>query len=246
MAAAAKGGRACGVVVVIVSVVTALAGCGTPVSRFLAGSSSAASTTTTAIFQATGPLSVSVSPAEGPAGTAFHLRVTGLVASDVATFSIAATGGHPYTGPSTSPGLMGPSRRCTRRPHRTRRVCTSCSPIRQAGGGPSPVSGWTLPLAEVLPGFGARSAVEASECHVAGHAPTGGQSGPPCLSQPVGAWLLSAAPDRDAQPSCCVYRGTATLDRDPRPRGWRVPPMTRGRRRCRSTRSEERRAKSRE
>jgi hypothetical protein len=48
-----------------------------------------------------------VAPVKAPAGTPFHLRVTGLLPTDVVTFSIAAQGGHPYTGPPHSPAPDG-------------------------------------------------------------------------------------------------------------------------------------------
>jgi len=87
-----------------------LTGCGTAVNSLLfAGSSrSSGGTTTTTVARAVvAPLAVTVSPSEGPAGTSFHLRATGLAAGDVVTFSIAAQGGHPYTGPTHVPGLDG-------------------------------------------------------------------------------------------------------------------------------------------
>jgi len=109
MAAAVKGGRANrwfsrSVVVVLLGAL--LAGCGTPVSRLFVSRTAAVSTTTTAAPQSAG-LTVTVTPAEGPAGTPFHVHLTGLAASDVVTFSIAANGGHPYTGPRHVPGADG-------------------------------------------------------------------------------------------------------------------------------------------
>ena len=71
------------------------------------GSRSPATTTTTAVLAAPGRLALTVSPAEAPAGTSFHLRVTGLDPKDVVTFSIAVQGGHPFTGPTHVPGPDG-------------------------------------------------------------------------------------------------------------------------------------------
>lgn len=51
--------------------------------------------------------SVTVTPSSGPAGTSFVLRVTGLEPADTATFSIAAPGKHPFTGPQHSPAPDG-------------------------------------------------------------------------------------------------------------------------------------------
>jgi hypothetical protein len=79
-----------------------LAGCGTSVSRLLSVGDTPRSTTT-AVLQAIGPLVLRVSPAEAPAGTPFHFHLTGLAPTDVVTFSIAAKGGHPYTGPTHVP-----------------------------------------------------------------------------------------------------------------------------------------------
>ncbi len=89
--------------------VALLPGCGASVNSLLfAGSSrSPATTTTTAVLAVAGPLALTVSPAEAPAGTSFHLRATGLGPTDVVTFSIVAQGGHPYTGPTHVPGADG-------------------------------------------------------------------------------------------------------------------------------------------
>jgi hypothetical protein len=87
-------------------VVVPLAGCGTSMSRLLSAGGTPRSTTT-AVLQAMGPLVLTVSPAEGPAGSPFHFHLTGLAPSDVVTFSIAAKGGHPYTGPTHVPAPDG-------------------------------------------------------------------------------------------------------------------------------------------
>jgi hypothetical protein len=84
-----------------------LPGCGTLVSRFADTGKSGPSTTTAAVLQAARPLVLGVAPAEAPAGTSFHLHLSGLAPSDVVTFSIAAQGGHPYTGPTHSPAPDG-------------------------------------------------------------------------------------------------------------------------------------------
>jgi|HubBroStandDraft_6_1064221.scaffolds.fasta_scaffold1817429_1 hypothetical protein len=71
------------------------------------GNAADASPSTTAILQAASSFTLTVTPAQGPAGTAFHLHLVGATASDVVTFSIAAQGGKPYTGPTHSPGPDG-------------------------------------------------------------------------------------------------------------------------------------------
>ena len=53
------------------------------------------------------PLGFAVDPANGPAGTSFQLRVTGLQPSDWVTFVITAPGQSPYTGPPHAPGADG-------------------------------------------------------------------------------------------------------------------------------------------
>jgi hypothetical protein len=82
-----------------------LAACGVNVSRLVV--LHGRPTTTTALLEAAGPLRLTVTPSAGPAGTSFHLHLTGLLANDVVTFSIAAQGGHPYTGPTHSPAPDG-------------------------------------------------------------------------------------------------------------------------------------------
>ncbi|HZQ56929.1 MAG TPA: hypothetical protein VFA84_02765 [Acidimicrobiales bacterium] len=108
MAAAVKGGGANRWFLrsVVLLLGALLAGCSTPVSRLFVSRTAAVSTTTTAAPQPAS-LTVTVTPAEGPAGTVFHLHLTGLAPSDVVTFSIAATGGRPYTGPRHVPGADG-------------------------------------------------------------------------------------------------------------------------------------------
>jgi hypothetical protein len=102
---AAKGGPI-GAAAFALVMVAAVAGCGTSMGRLLSARDTQGSTTT-AVLQATGPLALTVSPAEGPAGAAFHFHLTGLAPSDVVTFSIAAKGGHPYTGPTHVPAPDG-------------------------------------------------------------------------------------------------------------------------------------------
>jgi hypothetical protein len=72
-----------------------------------AGSGPDASPSTTAILQAASSFTLTVTPATGPAGTPFHLHLIGASPSDVVTFSIAAQGGKPYTGPTHSPDPGG-------------------------------------------------------------------------------------------------------------------------------------------
>ena len=84
-----------------------LPGCGALVSRFADTGTTSPSTTTPAVLQAARPLVLGVTPAEARAGTSFHLHLTGLAPSDVVTFSIAADGRHPYTGPTHSPASDG-------------------------------------------------------------------------------------------------------------------------------------------
>jgi len=84
-----------------------LPGCGALVSHFTNAGTGSPSTTTAAVLQAARPLVLGVTPAEARAGTPFHFHLSGLPPSDVVTFSIAAQGGHPYTGPAHSPGPDG-------------------------------------------------------------------------------------------------------------------------------------------
>jgi len=84
-----------------------LAGCGALITPFADAGTGSPTTTTPDVLQAAGPLVLAVTPAEGQAGTAFHLHLSGLAPSDVVTFSIAAQGGHPYTGPTHSPAPDG-------------------------------------------------------------------------------------------------------------------------------------------
>jgi len=72
-----------------------------------AGNAADASPSTTAILQAASSFTLTVTPAQGPAGTPFHLHLIGASPSDVVTFSIAAQGGKPYTGPTHSPAPDG-------------------------------------------------------------------------------------------------------------------------------------------
>jgi hypothetical protein len=71
------------------------------------GKGADASPSTTAILQAASSFTLTVTPAKGPAGTPFHLHLIGASPSDVVTFSIAAQGGKPYTGPTHSPAPDG-------------------------------------------------------------------------------------------------------------------------------------------
>jgi hypothetical protein len=86
--------------------VVLLPACGVNLSR-LVHQGNATTTTTGATLQAAPPLVLTVTPPVGPAGTAFHLHLGGLLPTDVVTFSIAAQGGHPYTGPTHVPGSDG-------------------------------------------------------------------------------------------------------------------------------------------
>jgi hypothetical protein len=83
----------------------ATSACGFHADR--SGNVAGASPSTTAVLQAAVPFAVTVTPSAGPPGTAFHFHVTGAVPSDPVTFSIAAKGGHPYTGPAHSPAADG-------------------------------------------------------------------------------------------------------------------------------------------
>ena len=53
------------------------------------------------------PLALTITPAEGPAGTSFELQLTGVPSSDTATFSIARPGHPPFTGPSHTAAADG-------------------------------------------------------------------------------------------------------------------------------------------
>jgi len=53
------------------------------------------------------PLTLSVSPSEGQAGTSFTLHLAGVAPTDTATFSIAQPGHAPYTGPQHTPNADG-------------------------------------------------------------------------------------------------------------------------------------------
>jgi LysM repeat protein len=53
------------------------------------------------------PITLTVTPAEGPAGTSFTLHLTGIAATDVVTFSIAQPGHRPFTGPTHTPAPDG-------------------------------------------------------------------------------------------------------------------------------------------
>jgi LysM repeat protein len=53
------------------------------------------------------PLTLTVTPSQGPAGTEFTLHVTGMRSTDQVTFSIAQPGHHPFTGPQHSAGADG-------------------------------------------------------------------------------------------------------------------------------------------
>jgi LysM repeat protein len=53
------------------------------------------------------PLTLHVSPSDGPAGTSFTFRVAGAATTDTVTFSIAQPGHPPYTGPAHTPGQDG-------------------------------------------------------------------------------------------------------------------------------------------
>jgi len=81
-----------------------LVGCGA-LSRLVP--STDPSPSTTAVRPAAASLALSVTPGNAPAGTSFHLRLTGLLPTDVVTFSILAQGGRPYTGPTHTPDASG-------------------------------------------------------------------------------------------------------------------------------------------
>jgi len=83
-----------------------LPACGVHLSH-LVHQSGNATTPTTAVLQAAPPLVLTVTPTVAPAGTSFHLHLSGLLPTDVVTFSIAAQGGHPYTGPTHVPAPDG-------------------------------------------------------------------------------------------------------------------------------------------
>jgi len=83
-----------------------LPACGVDASRVLVVHGGRPTTTTTEVLHAV-PLVLTVAPARGPAGTPFHLHLSGLLPSDLVTFSIAAQGGHPYTGPTHTPAPDG-------------------------------------------------------------------------------------------------------------------------------------------
>jgi hypothetical protein len=53
------------------------------------------------------PFALTVQPSEGPAGTAFELRRTGVPPTATVTFSIAADGHAAYTGPPHTPAPDG-------------------------------------------------------------------------------------------------------------------------------------------
>jgi LysM repeat protein len=53
------------------------------------------------------PLTLSVAPSQGPGGTSFTLRLTGIAPTDLVTFSIAPPGHHPFTGPQHTPSPQG-------------------------------------------------------------------------------------------------------------------------------------------
>jgi len=99
--------RAGGLLAVAAMSVTTLPGCGAAVSHILDARRGAASPSTTAVLQAVGPIALTVTPANGPAGTPFHVHASGLAPTDAITFAVAAQGGHPYVGPRHTPARDG-------------------------------------------------------------------------------------------------------------------------------------------